>query len=278
MTDKTTGTEAVANASAESTELERAKEASVGVKHKSCPASIQVKEAPTEEAPHGEFTALVSVFGNTDLVGDVMVPGAFAKSLATYAEKGRTLPIVWSHDWATPESYIGKALEAYETEDGLVVRGAFFDTERAQTVRTLLAEKVVSEFSFAYDVVQDRAGKDGTTELVEVHILEAGPTLKGANPETALLAAKASLEPLAEAKAGRTLSAKNEDSIRQAQALLDGVLRSLDGTAEPAKSEEPSGVKAEEQGLAPETSAEAETSGMNPLVAVALLELTELEN
>jgi hypothetical protein len=151
--------------------------------------TIEVKAA-SSEAPHGEFTALVSVFGNTDLVGDRVMPGAFTSSLKSYSDAGKNIPIVWSHDWGNAESFIGKTLSAEENADGLLIRGAFFDTPRAQTVRTLLAERVVSEFSFAYDVVDEQKGSDGINELLELKILEAGPTLKGANPATQLISAK----------------------------------------------------------------------------------------
>lgn len=159
--------------------------------HKTYSANIEVKAA-TDAAPHGEFTALVSVFGNVDLVGDRVVKGAFADSLAEYKEAGKSIPVVWSHDWNTPESYIGKALEAEETDDGLLVKGAFFDTERAQTVRNLLTERVVTEFSFAYDVIDEAKADDGANELLKLKLLEVGPTLKGANPATQLVAAKSS--------------------------------------------------------------------------------------
>jgi HK97 family phage prohead protease len=317
--------------------------------------AIEVKIKATTDAPHGEFTALVSVFNNTDLVGDRVMPGAFAKSLANYTAKGKNLPIVWSHDWGNAESFIGKTLSAVETEQGLMIRGAFFDTPRAQTVRTLLAEKVVNEFSFAYDTITEKKGDDGINELYELHILEAGPTLKGANPATQLIAAKTiaknkikaepgelqegswvewstgygrveyimtegtfgvendplSLEATADdplamvrvyiendddytatenfrgfrfselevteqkskkktldienIKAGRTLSRKNEGSIKEAKNLLEGVLNSLEvEAAEPVKFEEPEMVKDEERSL-------------DPQVALNLLELNELD-
>ena len=319
--------------------------------------TIEVKAA-SNEAPNGEFTALVSVFGNTDLVGDRVMPGAFTNSLKSYTDAGKNLPIVWSHDWGNAESFIGKTLSAEETEDGLLIRGAFFDTPRAQTVRTLLAERVVSEFSFAYDVVNEQKGSDGVNELLELKILEAGPTLKGANPATQLIAAKniakintkaepgelqegsfvtwgeggygrveyimlegtfgvegdpLSLtatedDPLAmvrvytesseeseeysptdmfkgfrfselnvyedlskeknmridKAKAGRTLSSKNEGLIKQAKGMLDEVLNSLDTQLEPVKSEELLKVKDEER-------------GMEPSIAITLLEIEEIE-
>jgi HK97 family phage prohead protease len=157
---------------------------------KSFPAEIQVKAASDDSAPHGSFTALVSVFNNTDLVGDRVMPGAFAKSLEGYETAGKTLPVVWNHDFSTAESFIGKTLSAEETDEGLLIKAAFFDTPRAQMVRTLLNERVVTEFSFAYDVVDEAKGEDGVNELRELHILEASVTLKGANPATQLIEAK----------------------------------------------------------------------------------------
>lgn len=254
----------VAEAEQEGTESQKGEDMT---QHKTYAASIEVKAA-SEAAPHGEFTALVSVFGNVDLVGDRVVKGAFSDSLAEYEAAGKSIPVVWSHDWATPESYIGKALSAEETDEGLMVRGAFFDTERAQTVRNLLTERVVTEFSFAYDVIDEQKADDGANELLKLRLLEVGPTLKGANPETQLVAAKASPE---EAKAGRVLSSKNEGAIREAKQLLDGVLSSL---AEPAKSLEPAVAEADVEPL-DEIVGTPDAEGLDPAVALALLDLSD---
>ena len=70
------------------------------------------------------MTALASVFGNVDLVGDRMLPGAFAKTLEERRGKGRRLPIVASHDWDDPLKTIGGADpgEIVETDEGLQVK------------------------------------------------------------------------------------------------------------------------------------------------------------
>lgn len=207
---------------------------------KSVRAKFHVK-ADAQDAPNGEVTALVSVFGNEDLVGDRVMKGAFAKSLNAIKDAGRSIPFVWSHQWSDPNAYIGKVLHAEETDDGLLVRASLFDTQTAQHIKTLLKEGVVTEFSFAYDVIKQSPGKDGVNELTEVHILEAGPTLKGANPATQLVNVRSALSAQVDAKAGRVLSTKNESRIRDAVVLLDEVLGSLGDTAEKAAPE----VKAE---------------------------------
>lgn len=153
--------------------------------------SARVKSA----AGDGEFTALVSVFGNVDSYGDVVVPGAFGKSLARWAERGDPIPVVWSHAWADPFSHIGSVSDARETAAGLEVTGQLdLDNPTAAQVYRLLKGRRVTEFSFAYDVIESRAGeRDGraVTELHELDLHEVGPTLIGANQETELLAVKA---------------------------------------------------------------------------------------
>jgi HK97 family phage prohead protease len=230
-------------------------------------ATANVTEAGTVEA-------IVSVFGNVDYVGDRVMPGAFAKTLESYAASGRNIPFVWSHDYDTPESYIGKVVEAAETSEGLKVRAELFDTPRAQVVRELLVNRVVSEFSFAYEVVNSQKAADGYNDLTELNLLECGPTLRGANPMTRLLDAKAATVETSEAegpkvlhgeKAGRTLSSKNEGHLREAVTLLEAVLSSIQDSSSDA-------TKAEESRVETKT----EQYVRDPRVALALIDLAKL--
>lgn len=228
-------------------------------------ADIKVAPASKNDDGPGEFTAVVSVFENTDLAGDRVKRGAFADSLRSYQEKGRNIPIVWNHDWGSAESFIGKAVSAEETDEGLVVRGTFFNTARAQQVRTLLAERVVSEFSFAYDILDEEKAADGVNELRKLHILEAGPTLKGANPATRLIEAKTSAT-LAEAPADVTGPDRMLEHLAEAAEILDQMATNIRTATEPVKAEEP------------ETPANAEEQGMDAAVALALVELSDTDN
>lgn len=192
-------------------------------------------------APTGEVTAIVSVFGNVDLVGDRVVKGAFSKALADYRESGDPIPMIWSHDWANPMSHIGEwdASKAVETDEGLQLTGRVHINEGnpvADQAYRLMEKRLVTEFSFAYDVLDERKASDGANELLDLTLIEAGPTLKGANSETRLVAAKAMESAL---KAGRVLSAKNETGLREALDALDlgrkaiqNVLSALDAPEE----------------------------------------------
>ena len=175
----------------------------------------------------GQFTAIVSVFGNVDSMGDVVKAGAFNDDLARWEKSGDPIPVVWSHDWANPFSHIGYAIKAEETAAGLQVTGQLdLDNPTAMQVYRLLKGRRVTQFSFAYDV--EDAGWE-TVDGQEVYALrrlklhEVGPCLVGVNQETELLAAKAA-DMARGAKAGRVLSQKNYDRLVEARDALESVI------------------------------------------------------
>lgn len=161
----------------------------------------EVKRVATE-GDKGEVTALVSVFDNVDKQGDRVVKGAFTTSLLEWAASGDPIPVVWSHKWDDPHSHIGVVKDAYESDRGLVVNYALDieDNPAAAQAWRLIKQKRVKEHSFGYEVVRERRGKDGANELVELRLIEVGPTLKGANPATEVLATK-SYDPMDETRA-----------------------------------------------------------------------------
>ena len=68
----------------------------------------------------GEFEGYGSVFGVEDSYSDVVVKGAFQKSLALWAEKGRLPSMLWQHKMSEP---IGIYTEMKEDDHGLYVKG-----------------------------------------------------------------------------------------------------------------------------------------------------------
>jgi HK97 family phage prohead protease len=162
----------------------------------------------TDAKADGTATALVSVFGNVDLGGDRVMPGAFTRTLSEWQAKGDPIPVIWSHDWDNPESFVGWAdpKDITESEDGLVVPMQFdLDRPRAEQVHHLLKTRRVTQFSFGYftrafqDVDDAEYGK--VREITDIDLFEVGPTLIGMNPETELLAAASALRLIREGKA-----------------------------------------------------------------------------
>lgn len=179
----------------------------------------------------GQVEALVSVFGNVDLGGDRVMPGAFSKTLQEWAAKGDPIPVIWSHEWDDPMSHIGEVVDAHETDAGLYTKFQL-DVEanpKAAYVARLLKQRRVTQFSFGYytrdsKMVTDPDGKS-VRELLDIELFEVGPTLLGMNPATQLL--EAASQSIHDVKVGRVLSSSNEQALSQAVDLISGVLSQL---------------------------------------------------
>jgi hypothetical protein len=207
---------------------------------KDAPA-LRVKVTPEDEGDAGEFTALVSVFGNVDAYGDVVMPGAFERTLKEWSASGYPIPVYWGHNLSDPDYNIGEVVEAVETDRGLQVRARLdLETPKAQQVHRLLKGGRVKEFSFGYSVRDAGWGeKDGAEvyELRDLSLFEVSVVPVGANPETELQtvktlgerAARAGERAVAAFKAGRVISAKNETALREARDQLAAAMDGIDG-------------------------------------------------
>lgn len=168
-------------------------------------------------------TGIFSVFGNVDSYGDIIMPGAFSKTLR---ERGNKIVHLWQHDfWSPPIAVINDIREIGkdalpegirrdypEATGAMEVTRTYVDTPRANEVLTLLQAGVPLEMSFAFDPIQIAYDdKTGTRLLKEVKLYEVSDVLWGANSAT--MASRAGGFPLdmlalhieryaAEAKAG----------------------------------------------------------------------------
>lgn len=114
----------------------------------------------------GSFTGMASVYGNKDLGGDVVEPGAFAKTLS---DKGGQVPILWQHDQTEP---IGMGTLT-DTADGLQISGdlAIDSSPVAQKAYGLLKRGILKGLSIGYDAVRKEM-KNGTRHLQELKLWE----------------------------------------------------------------------------------------------------------
>lgn len=92
----------------------------------------------------GAFSGYASVFGNEDLWGDIVVAGAFSKSIA---EKKPAM--LWQHNSDEP---IGVWVILAEDEKGLYVEGQLLinGVARAKEAYELLVAKAISGMSIGY--------------------------------------------------------------------------------------------------------------------------------
>lgn len=226
------------------------------MKHKDMP--VQIKAGPDAGLAEGQFSAYASVFGNKDSYGDVVMPGAFTKTLEEWGASGNPIPVLFGHNMSDPDFNIGSVLKAEEDDHGLKVT-AQLDLENPKAMQTyrMLKGGRVNQMSFAYDVREGAVGTlDGEDvyELRDLKVYEVSVVTIGANQETEVLAVKSATDALAsEVKAGRVLAQKHIDSLRNAQEAIGAVIAAAEADQEkdaqpasPAKDEEPERAKSEE--------------------------------
>ncbi|WP_051834645.1 HK97 family phage prohead protease [Streptomyces sp. NRRL S-15] len=280
---------------------------------KSCPVRIKAA-GENEGTDDGVFEAIVAAY-NVDSVGDKIMPGAFGETLDEWKSSGNPIPVLWSHMSHDPDYHIGEVLEAEERPEGLWVKARIdLDSPKAAQVYKLLKGRRVTQFSFAYDVLDGGPAKSKAAddpdadsfELRKLKLYEVGPTLIGANQATELLdvksadgatmrvavegASAAQTEELRQAlsgamaaKAGRTLSQKNEQRVRDiaklAKELLDSLSSSTDDDekATPVPPETPSPQPAAKEapaGPSPASLRQRETDRLDRFEVEALTTLS----
>ena len=137
-----------------------------------------------------EFEGHGSVFKNVDLGGDIVMPGAFKRSLAQHKRDG-TLPLMfWMHD---PAQVPGKWTDMGEDEKGLYVKGVFADTQLGNEVRTLTGMKAVRGLSIGYVTKDQDFDDDGNRLIKEAELWEVSVVSLAMNPLARVEAVKANL-------------------------------------------------------------------------------------
>ena len=124
-----------------------------------------------DEEEKGVFSGYGSIFGNKDLGNDVMVQGAFAKSIASKGAKG--VKLLYQHDAKEP---IGVFDEIIEDRKGLRVKGRLaMGTQKGREVYELMKMGAIDGLSIGYRVSPKGADYDERGKkrmLKEVDLME----------------------------------------------------------------------------------------------------------
>lgn len=126
---------------------------------------LQIKAIETT----GEFTGLAAVYGNRDYGGDVILPGAFTKSIQ---EKGGKFPLFYQHQVNVGVSTVE------DTPEGLLTKG-FLNLQK-QSAKDLHSDMLFYKshgldfgMSIGYKIVPDKTEmKNGARVLREVMLFE----------------------------------------------------------------------------------------------------------
>jgi HK97 family phage prohead protease len=157
------------------------------LKHRQVPFTIKATK------DDGTFEGYASVFGNTDYARDVVMPGAFAKSLARWKQQEAMPPVLWQHRSDQP---IGYTTDIAEDGKGLAVAGQLLikDVQQAKEAFAFAKAKVVRGLSIGYDPLDEEY--DGTTNvnrILEVDLWEYSFATFPANTEATITQVKSLL-------------------------------------------------------------------------------------
>jgi len=146
-------------------------------------------KAMHDEEEKGAFSGYGSIFGNKDLGNDVVVQGAFAKSIGRKGAKA--VKMLYQH---RPDEPIGVFDEIIEDSRGLKVKGRLaMGTQRGREVYELMKMGALDGLSIGYRVSPKGADYDerGKRRLLkEVDLMEISAVTFPMNPKARVSAVK----------------------------------------------------------------------------------------
>ena len=123
----------------------------------------------------GTFAGHASVFGELDSYRDIVMPGAFSKSLQEdFDAKGRKVPMLWQHNSYSP---IGVYKTIMEDDVGLYVEGECnMDVQQGREAHALMKQGALTGLSIGYTTVNSEWDeKQLTRKLIQVDLWEVSP-------------------------------------------------------------------------------------------------------
>lgn len=136
-----------------------------------------------------------SIFGNVDLGGDVVLPGAFKESLANHEAEGTLPQMYWMHRM---DQVPGKWQSMAEDARGLAVEGVLAKTPLGDEMRTLAKMKAVRGLSIGYYPTDTDYSEDGTRIIKSVELIEVSLVSLAMNPLAQIEASKSRLSAIGE--------------------------------------------------------------------------------
>ena len=117
-----------------------------------------------------DIEGYAAIFGEADLNGDILEPGAFTKTLRS--KKGDTAPIRMLFHHA-PETPVGSWVEFTEDSRGLFARGQLLlSSSHAREAYALVAGGAMDGLSIGYQTVRARKSRGGGRHILEADLWE----------------------------------------------------------------------------------------------------------
>ena len=128
----------------------------------------------------GLFEGYASVFDRIDEGRDVVIPGAFKRSIEERGTGG--IKLLWQHD---PSELIGKIEEIYEDQRGLYVKGRLLlNLQRAREALSLMRDRALDGLSIGFRTLKSRMDEVKKVRLLkEVDLWEVSLVTFPMQPE-----------------------------------------------------------------------------------------------
>lgn len=147
-----------------------------GISYKGIPAKIKDMDRKT-----GVVTGYFAQFGDVDSDMDMIVPGAFAKSIMENGPDGKNrIMHLYQHDVMKP---LAKPMTLMEDSYGLYFESKIVGTTYGEDVMKLYEAGVINEHSIGFQTMMSDP-KEGYTEIKEVKLFEGSTVTFGANENT----------------------------------------------------------------------------------------------
>tara|TARA_Y100001937_G_scaffold128504_1_gene205507 strand:- start:639 stop:1490 length:852 start_codon:yes stop_codon:yes gene_type:complete len=160
------------------------------IKHQFIEFDLKAYGDDDDEEEKGKFSGYGSIFGNKDLGNDVVVTGAFSKSLKR--REPREIKMLWQHKQDMP---IGVFTSIKEDGDGLAVQGQLaLGTQRGKEAYELLKIGALDGLSIGYKADPNKQDYDSRRRrrmLKEVDLMEISLVTFPMNPKARVSAVKA---------------------------------------------------------------------------------------
>ena len=146
---------------------------------------MEVKDVDTKE---GVVSGYFSAFGMVDSDGDIMMPGAFKRSIADWGPKGKgRIKHLLNHD---PSKPLGKVIELEEDGYGLKYVSKVGTHSLGKDFVKMVESGLIAEHSIGFKTLREQKSGDAN-QIHEVMLFEGSSlTAWGANENTPLIGMK----------------------------------------------------------------------------------------